>query len=140
MLVPKKNGKIRICIDFRYLNVACLKDEFPLLITDIMIDNRCVFERMSFMNCFSGYNQIKMYPEDEKHTSFRMLLGVYCYNVIPFGLKNTGATYQRAMNRIFYEHIRKIKECYVDGIAVKSRNKDDHFVNLKKVYDIIRAH
>ena len=60
ILVPKKNGKTRICIDFRDLNAACPKDEFPLPITDVMIDNTCGFERMSFMDGFSGYNQIKM--------------------------------------------------------------------------------
>ena len=58
--VAKKNGKIRICIDFRDLNEACPKDEFPLPITDVMIDNTCGFERMSFMDGFSGYNQIKI--------------------------------------------------------------------------------
>jgi len=88
--VNKKNGKIQISIDFRDLSEACPKDEFSLPITDVMIDNTCGFERMSFMNGFSGYNQIKMYPDDEKHTSFRTPLRVYCYTVIPFGLKNTG--------------------------------------------------
>jgi len=68
--VLKKNGKIRICIDYHDLNTACPKDEFPLPITDVMNDNTCRFERMSFMDGFSGYNQIKMYPDDEKHTSF----------------------------------------------------------------------
>ena len=81
---------------------------------------------MSFMDGFSGYNQIKMYPDDEKHTSFRTPLGVYCYTVMPFRLKNAGATYQRAMNAIFHERMRKMVECYVDDIAVKSRAKGDH--------------
>jgi len=114
-IVPflKKNGKIRICIDYRDLNTACPKDEFPLPITDIMIDNTCGFERMSFMDGFLGYNQIKMYPEDEKHTSFRTPLGVYYYTVMPFGLKNAGATYQWAMSMIFRDHLRKTVECYV---------------------------
>ena len=91
--VTKKNGKIQIYMDFRDLNAACPKDEFPLPIIDVMIDNTCGSERMSFLDKFSGYNQIKMYPKDEKHTSFRMPLGVYCYTVMPFGLKNAGATY-----------------------------------------------
>ena len=73
-----KNGKIRVFIDFRDLNIACPKDEFSLPITDVMIDNTCSFERMSFMDNFSGYNQIKMYPDDQKHTSFRTPLEVYC--------------------------------------------------------------
>jgi len=70
-----------------------------------MIDNTCGFERMSFMDGFSGYNQIKMYPEDEKHTSFWTLLGVYCYTIMSFGLKNAGATYQHAMSTIFRDHL-----------------------------------
>ena len=86
---------------------------------DVMIVNTCGFERMSFMDEFSRYNQIKMYPHDEKHTSFRTPLAVYCYTVMTFGLKNARATYQRATNVIFHEHIHKIVECYVDDIAAK---------------------
>ena len=88
--ITKKNGKIRVYIDFHDLNEACPKDEFLFPITDVMIDNTCGFERMSFVDGFSGYNQIKMYLDDEKHTSFRIPLGVYCYTVIPFGLKMQG--------------------------------------------------
>ena len=102
--VLKKNEKIRICVDYRDLNAAYPKDEFPLPITDVMIDNNCDFERIPFMDGFSRYNQIKMYPEDERHTSFRTPLGVSCYTVMSFGLNNTGATYQRAMSTIFHIH------------------------------------
>src|SRR5881628_1096936 len=138
--VAKKNGKIRICINFRNLNDAYSKDEFPLPITDIMIDNTCGFERMSFMDGFSGYNLIKMYPADEKHTSFRTPLGVYCYTVIPFGLKNAEATYQRATDKIFRPYIRKTVECYVDDIAVKSHRQADHLTDLREVFDVMRWH
>ena len=103
-----------------------LKTNFLLPITDVMIDNMCGFERMSFMDGFSGYNKIKMCPEDEKHTSFRMPVGVYCYTVMPFILKNAGVTYQRAINEILYEHICKFVECYVVDIVVKSCDKGDH--------------
>ena len=92
------------------------------------------------MDGFSEYNQIKMYPDDEKRTSFRTPLGLYCYNVIPFRLKNAGATYQRAMNANFHEHIHKIVECYIDGIAVIRCAKGDHIVDLKTVFSIMRAH
>ena len=95
-------------------------------------DNTCGFERMSFMDGFSGYNQIKMYPEDEKYTSFWTPLAVYCYTVMPFGLKNAGATYPRAMSVIFRDHFRKTVECYVDDIAVKSRNNNDHLRDLRR--------
>jgi len=78
-----------------------------------------------------------MYPEDEKYTSFRTPLEVYCYNVMPFRLKNTGATYQRAMSTIFHSHLRKMVGCYVDDIAIKSRDKDDHIRDLKIMFDIM---
>ena len=68
-----------------------------------MIDNTRGFERMTFMDGFSGYNQINMHPEDEKHTSFWTPFGVYCYIVMPFGLKNAGATYQRDMMKVFQD-------------------------------------
>ena len=76
----------------------------------------------------------------KKHTSFKIPLGVYCYIVMPFGLKNTGAIYQRAMNAIFHEHIRKTIEFYVDDIIVKSRARVDHIADLKTVFEIMRAH
>jgi len=126
--VLKKNEKIWICIDYRDLNAACPKDEFPVPITDVMIDNTCGIERISFMDGFSRYNQIKMYQKDERRTSFLTPFRVYCYTVMPFGLKNVGATYQRAMSIIFHSHLQKMVECYVDDIAVKNRNKNDHLM------------
>src|SRR5436853_7930323 len=95
---------------------------------------------MSFMDGFSGYNKIKMHPNDEKHTAFRNALGVYCYTVMSFGLKTAGATYQRAMDRIFHGLTRKTVECYVDDIAVKSRYKKDHLRDLKEVFELMRSH
>ena len=91
------------------------------------------------MDGFSGYNQIKMYPEDGKHTCFRTPLGVYCYTIMPFGLKNAGVTYQRAMNMIFHEYIDKTVECYVDDIIIKSHNKGDHLIDPKRVFDIMQT-
>ena len=81
-----------------------------------------------------------MYPEEEKHTSFRTPIGVYCYTMMPFGLQNIGTTYQRAMNTIFHEHIRKTVECYVDDIAVESQAKGYHIADLKRVFNIMRVY
>jgi len=105
-----------------------------------MIDNTCDFERLSFMDVFSGYNQIKMYLDDEKQTSFQTPLDVFCYTVMPFGLKNTGATYQHAMSTIFRDHLRKTVECYVDDIAIKSRDKNNHLYDLRTISDLMWAH
>jgi hypothetical protein len=101
--VPKKDGKVRMCVDYRDLNKASPKDDFPLPHIDMLVDNTAKFSVFSFMDGFSGYNQIKMAPEDMEKTSFITPWGTFCYKVMPFGLKNAGATYQRAMTE--EEHI-----------------------------------
>nr|GMC46657.1 uncharacterized protein LOC109150426 [Ipomoea batatas] len=136
--VRKKNGQIRVCVDFRDLNVACSKDNFPLPITELMIDAVTRHEIMSFMDGSSGYNQIRMAPEDEELTAFRTPKGIYCYKVMPFGLKNAGATYQMAMQRIFDDMLHKMVECYVDDLVVKSKLRTDHLRHLRKVFDRLR--
>ena len=123
VLVRKKNGQIRICVGFRDLNKSCPKDNFPLPLTKILVDATVGYETLSFMDGFSGYNQIHMAPRDEEFTAFRTLKGIYCYKVIPFGLKNVGATYQRAMQRIFDDILHKNIECYVDDLVVKSKKR-----------------
>ena len=91
--VPKKNGKVRVCVNFRDLNKASPKDDFPLPHIDILVDNTAGHSMLSFMDGFSRYNQIMMALEDMEKTSFITKWGTYCYRVMPFGLKNAGATY-----------------------------------------------
>ena len=81
-----------------------------------------------------------MAPEDERHTTFRMPMGVYCYRVMPFGLKNAGATYQRAMTRIFDDLLHDIAECYVDDLVVKSVTRKQHVKDLATVFDRIHQY
>lgn len=81
-----------------------------------------------------------MYPDDEKHKSFRTPLGVFYYTVMPFDLRNAGATYQCAMSMIFRDHLQKTVECYVDDIAVRSRDKDDHLQDLRIIFELMRTH
>ena len=91
--VPKKDGKVRVCVDFRDLYKASPKDDFPLPHIDMLVDSNAGHPMLSFMDGFSGYNQILMAPEDVEKTSFITEWGTYCYRVMPFGLKNVGATY-----------------------------------------------
>ena len=91
--VMKKNGSIRICVDFRDLNKACPKDDFPLPHIDLLVDNTFGYQMLSFMDGFLGYNQIYLTEEDQKKTAFTTPWGTYCYVVMPFVLKNVGATY-----------------------------------------------
>uniref|UniRef100_A0A2N9GQ00 Integrase catalytic domain-containing protein n=1 Tax=Fagus sylvatica TaxID=28930 RepID=A0A2N9GQ00_FAGSY len=95
--VKKKNGQIRCCVDFRNLNKACPKDEFPLPNMDLLIDSAAGHAMFSFMDGFSDYNQIRMSTEDSEKTAFRTPIDNFYYTVMPFGLKNAGATYQRTM-------------------------------------------
>ena len=103
VMVKKANGKWRICIDYIDLNKACPKDSFPLPKIDQLVDATSGHKLLSFMDAFSGYNQIRMAPEDEERAAFITERGLYCYKVMPFGLKNSGATYHRLVNKIFQD-------------------------------------
>lgn len=105
-----------------------------------MVDIASTHEVFSFMDGSSGYNQIRMAPEDERNTSFRTPIGVFCYTVMPFGLKNAGATYQRAMTKIFDDLIHKQVECYVDDIVVKTKSKEIHLDDLRTVFEKLRTY
>ena len=95
--VPKKDGKVRMCVDYRDLNRASPKDNFPLSHIDTLVDNTTKNSLFSFMDGFSEYNQIWMVFEDQEKTTFVTMWGTFYYKVMPFGLKNVGATYQRAI-------------------------------------------
>ena len=93
VLVKKANGKWRMCVDFTDLNKACPKDSFPLPRIDQLVDSTIGHKLLTFMDAFSGYNQIKMTEEVQEKTVFIISQGLYCYKVMPFGLKNAGATH-----------------------------------------------
>ena len=95
VMVKKANGKWRICVNFTDLNKACPKDSYPLPRIDQLVDSTVGHQLLSFMDAFSGYNQIKMDEADQEKTSFITSQGLFCYKVMPFELKNAGATYQR---------------------------------------------
>ena len=104
-MVKKANCKWRMCVDFTDLNKAYPKDSFPLPRIDQLVDSTAGHRLLTFMDAFSGYNQIMMDDADQEKTSFITSKGLFCYKVMPFGLKNAGATYQRLMNRMFHHQI-----------------------------------
>ena len=120
--VPKKDGKIRVCVDYRNLNKASPKDNFPLPNIHILIDNCAKHDIGSFVDCYAGYHQILMDEEDAEKTAFITPWGTYCYRVMSFGLKNAGATYMRAMTTVFHDMIHKEIEVYVDDVIIKSKH------------------
>ena len=92
------------------------------------------------MDAFSGYNQIKMNKENQEKTSFVTSQGLFCYKVMSFGLKNTGATYQRLMNKLFTHQIRRNVQVYVDDMLVKSLRENDHLNDLQETFDTLRSY
>ncbi|KAM2312503.1 hypothetical protein ACFXTH_022898 [Malus domestica] len=122
------------------------EDDFPLPIIEIMVDATTGHEvttgheALSFMDGSSGYNQIRMALEDKELTAFRTPKGIYCYKVMPFGLKNTGATYQRAMQKMFNDMLHKNVKCYVDDVVVKIKKRSDHLKDLRVVFERLRKY
>ena len=101
VMVKKTKGKWRMCVDFTDLNKACPKDSYPFPRIDLLMDSTTGHQLLSFMDAFLSYNQIRMHEADQENTSFVTSQGLFCYKVMPFGLKNAGVTYQRLMNKMF---------------------------------------
>ena len=118
-IVPVPMAKYR-CVDYQDLNRASPKDNFSLPHIDTLADNTTKHSLFSFMDRFSGYNQIRMASKDMEKTIFLTMWGTFCYKVMPFGLKNAGATYQRAMVTLFHDMMYKEIEVYVDDMIAKS--------------------
>ena len=129
-----------MCIDFKKLNKACPKDSYPLLRIDQLVDATSQHVLLTFMDSFSRYNQIRMAPKDEEKTTFITNRGLYCYRVMPFGLKNAGATYQRLVNKIFKEQIGRNMEVYVDDMLVKSKSSRNHVADLEETFGALRKY
>jgi hypothetical protein len=132
--MEKKNtGKIRICMDFRNLNRAAPKDKYPMPIADSLVDTTLGIRVISFFDGNAGYNQIFMVKEDVSKTAFRCprFVGFFGWVVMNFGLKNAGATYQRAMNLIFHDLLGVLMKVYIDDVVVKSVAFEEHMTNLK---------
>uniref|UniRef100_A0A2N9HHE1 Uncharacterized protein n=1 Tax=Fagus sylvatica TaxID=28930 RepID=A0A2N9HHE1_FAGSY len=140
VMVKKPNGKWRMCVDFTDLNKACPKDSYPLPRIDQLVDSTAGHKLLSFMDAFSGYNQIRMEEEDQEKTAFITSRGLFCYKVMPFGLKNAGATYQRLVNKMFHDQIGRNVEVYVDDMLVKSKENEDHLTDLKETFQALRTY
>ena len=137
VIIQKKNGKWRVCVDYTDLNKACPKDPFPLPHIDTMVDSTAGHELMTFMDASSGFNQIQMHPSDAEKIAFVTDMGIYCYLAMMFGLRNAGATFQRLVNKMFKEQIGRMMEVYIDDMVVKSRNASEHIKDLIETFDIL---
>jgi hypothetical protein len=123
-------------MDFRDLNRATSKDEYRMTIAEMLINAAAGNKILSFMDGNAGYNKIFMAPEDIHKTAFRVpgAVGLFKYVVMTFGLKNAGATYQRAMNYIYHDLVGKLVEIYIDNVVVKSTSIGGHLWDLRQVF------
>ena len=129
-MVKKANGKWMMYVDFTDLNKACPKDSYLLPRIDQLVDTTAGHKLLSFMDTFSGYNQIRMDEADQEKMSFVTSQGLFYYKVMPFGLKKAGPTYQKLVNHMFCPQIRRNVEVYVDDMLVKSLDEEKQLDDL----------
>jgi len=140
VLVKKANGKWRMCVDYMDLNKVCPRDAYPLPNINRLVDGAAGNKVLNFLDAYSGYNQILMAASDMHKTAFITDDANYFYRVMPFGLKNAGATYQRLMDRVFSHLMGQCVEVYVDDMVVKSPSHHQHVEDLSAVFSLLRQY
>ena len=141
VLVRKKNNEWRMCVDYTDLNKHCPKDPFGLPRIDEVVDSTAGCELLSFLDCYSGYHQISLKEDDQIKTSFITPFAAYCYTTMSFGLKNAGATYQRAIQQCLHDEIRDdLVEAYVDDVVVKTRDASTLIDNLDRTFKALNKY
>jgi hypothetical protein len=137
-----KNNKVdwRMCVDYMDLNKHCPKDSFGLPRIDQVVDSTAGCSMLSFPDCYSGYHQISLAKEDEEKTAFITPFGAFCYTSMSFGLKNAGATYQRAIQTCLANHWGKRVEAYVDDVVIKTENSENFIEDLQLVFNSLRRY
>lgn len=139
-MFTKPNGQWRMCVDFTDLNKVCPKYSYPLPSINRLVDGASRHAMLSFLDAYSGYNQILMYIPDQERTTFIIERANYCYEKMSFGLKNAGATYQSLMDKIFHHQIGKCMEVYVDNMVVRSQSVEQHLKDLAEVFLQVRQY
>ncbi|KAL2622371.1 hypothetical protein R1flu_002576 [Riccia fluitans] len=137
VVVSKKNGKLRICIDYRKLNASTVTDAFPLPYIDLMLESVAGQEMYSFMDGFSGYNQASVAERDREKTAFITEWGAFAYRMMPFGLKNAPSTFQRVVTTAFEEYLNEFMQTYLDDFTVYG-SRTDHLGHLRKCLEKCR--
>ena len=135
VVVNKKNGKWRVCVDFKDLNKACPKDPFPMPKINQLVDATFGHPKMSFLDAFQRYHQIALAPKDQEKTSFITPTGNFYYKVMSFGLKNAGSTYQRIVTKMFKKQLDRNVEAYIDDMVAKSKAVENHITDLAETFE-----
>ena len=139
VLVRKKDGSLRYCIDYRKLNDVTIKDSYPLPRIDESLDSLSHTKYFSTLDLASGYWQIGLVVDARKKSEFCTTSGLYQFKVMPFGLTNAPATFQRLMERILAGLQWQICLVYIDDVIIFSRTFDDHVQHLSVIFERLRA-
>ena len=131
--VIKKKGTINVCVYYRDIYKSFSKDNYPTPYIDKIVDDCVGNEIFSFMDGFSGYNQINILLDDQPKTTFICPRGTFSYCKLPFGLKNVGANFQRAMSYAFHD-IKRIVHPYLDDLLAYSLRRQDHPTHLRAIF------
>jgi hypothetical protein len=140
LFVQKKDGTLRMCIDYRALNKITIRDRFPLPRIDDLLDQMAKCRIFTSFDLQSGYHQIRIAPEDVEKTAFTTHLGHFQFKVLCFGLTNAPATFQRVMHRIFAPYLGKFVLVYLDDILVMSRTPEEHLRHLRIVLGLLQQY
>jgi hypothetical protein len=138
VLVRKKNGEIKLCVDFRNVNRSSLKENYPLPKMDHVLEKIVGANKMSMIDGFLGYNQIVVHQDDKEKMTFTTPWGTFMYDKIPFGLMNVGETFQRAMDIAFMGERDKFVVIYLDDLTIFSKSDVKHLVDLKQTFEKCR--
>jgi hypothetical protein len=138
LFVKKKEGSLRMCVDYRALNKLTIKNKYPLPRIDELLDRLVGAKYFTKIDLRSGYHQVRIAEEDVPKTAFNTRYGHYEFLVLPFGLCNAPATFMYLMNELFKKHLDNFVIVYIDDILIYSKTKEEHAEHVRKVLDILR--
>jgi len=138
LLVKKKDGSMRLCVDYRQLNQVTIKNRYPLPRIDDLMDRLIGAEVFSKIDLRSGYHQIRVKAEDISKTAFRTRYGHYEYYVMPFGVTNVPGVFMEYMNRIFHPYLDQFVVVFIDDILVYSKSEEEHVEHLRIALQVLK--